>query len=486
MATEWYYQVMGETLGPLSSAQLREKTLSGEIIPDTWVRKGAQGKWVAADHVKGLFGQSQVRPPPKPPSVERAGQIDWQSHTKDAELQGNETEPHHSSVVPDAEEMKARTTLKPCRDCGRSVSHEAQACPHCGAAAPTREKSAQWVPCPKCGSGKTLKIGPGPLGFASLVMGSCLLWIPLIGWVLAPFFLVGAVVLWVSALVPSGKLSFKCQSCKQWFRVPKRELETGGGKGIGQTSTLAGSVVRVAAGVVVVMAGLLGILVLYIKYTDTGSRVPLSSPSVNKQDAAATISHTVLNEDISEKPGKTQIKMDILVSEEASDSELRTLLKSLYQEAGSRTGFKYHTHPTVVAIYAYPSREHAESGVGQWSAMLTKSPMDQEPKISIDISVSLDDTAEAFRFGYSLDERKEIYKGIVEAGDRGGKEAEKRYPSQDTDELAEMQRRFDYADEIADKYKNELAKELELSREQLEEIGREGLINNWAMPRMSP
>jgi len=111
--------------------------------------------------------------------------------------------------------------LRPCRGCGKGVSTGSQACPHCGASAPMREISANWVPCPKCGSAKTQRIGPGLMGFMSLVMGSCLLWIPVVGWFLAPIFFLIAVVLWLSALAPSGDISFQCKDCKEWFKVPK-------------------------------------------------------------------------------------------------------------------------------------------------------------------------------------------------------------------------------------------------------------------------
>ncbi len=62
------------------------------------------------------------------------------------------------------------------------------------------------------------------MGFASLVMGSCLLWIPVVGWVLGPIMILVAVAFWVSALIPRGKISFQCQSCKKWFTVPKADL----------------------------------------------------------------------------------------------------------------------------------------------------------------------------------------------------------------------------------------------------------------------
>lgn len=118
--------------------------------------------------------------------------------------------------------------LQPCRECGKDVSTEAAFCPHCGAAVPTREKSADWVPCPKCGNANTRRIGPGLMGFGSLVMGSCLLWIPIIGWVLAPIFLVLAVVFWIWGLIPSGRISFQCQNCKSWFTLRKDQLPAKG------------------------------------------------------------------------------------------------------------------------------------------------------------------------------------------------------------------------------------------------------------------
>lgn len=114
--------------------------------------------------------------------------------------------------------------LLSCRECGKDVSSEAAACPHCGAAAPTRPRSGDRVPCAKCGSANTRKIGPGLMGFASFIMGSCLLWIPVIGWLLAPIAFILAMFFWLSALIPSGRISFQCQACKQWFIVRKTEL----------------------------------------------------------------------------------------------------------------------------------------------------------------------------------------------------------------------------------------------------------------------
>lgn len=46
---------MGTTVGPLTSTQLRERALSGEVRADTLVARGTPDHWVTADRVAGLL-----------------------------------------------------------------------------------------------------------------------------------------------------------------------------------------------------------------------------------------------------------------------------------------------------------------------------------------------------------------------------------------------------------------------------------------------
>jgi hypothetical protein len=46
---------MGSELGPFTSQQLIEMARSHQIMPDDSVKKGADGAWVDANRVKGLF-----------------------------------------------------------------------------------------------------------------------------------------------------------------------------------------------------------------------------------------------------------------------------------------------------------------------------------------------------------------------------------------------------------------------------------------------
>jgi len=61
---------MGDVVGPLNGSDLRSHAASGRVTTDTFVRKGANGQWVLADRIKGLFDQpAPQKPPPLPEPV---------------------------------------------------------------------------------------------------------------------------------------------------------------------------------------------------------------------------------------------------------------------------------------------------------------------------------------------------------------------------------------------------------------------------------
>ncbi len=63
MATEWYYQIMNDVVGPLSGRQLLDKVRAGQVKEDTLIRKD-DSQWVPARQVNGLMdavGQSQTQ-----------------------------------------------------------------------------------------------------------------------------------------------------------------------------------------------------------------------------------------------------------------------------------------------------------------------------------------------------------------------------------------------------------------------------------------
>jgi predicted Zn finger-like uncharacterized protein len=52
---KWYFQLMGEVIGPVSFSQLKKYAQEGTVTPDMYVRSGESEDWVSADGVKGLF-----------------------------------------------------------------------------------------------------------------------------------------------------------------------------------------------------------------------------------------------------------------------------------------------------------------------------------------------------------------------------------------------------------------------------------------------
>ena len=64
MATEWFYQSSGRQSPPVDSRELRRLAEAGIVRPDTLIRQGASGRWVRAEHVRGLFQPSTPAPSP--------------------------------------------------------------------------------------------------------------------------------------------------------------------------------------------------------------------------------------------------------------------------------------------------------------------------------------------------------------------------------------------------------------------------------------
>lgn len=193
----------------------------------------------------------------------------------------------------------------------------------------------------------------------------------------------------------------------------------------------------------------------------------------------AILKYTILNEDVYDAAIKTQVTLSVLVSGEISEAGLKNLLNQLYSSTKARKGFKYHDSPTSIYIYAYTSKERAESGMAQWIAMLQKADAETKPTTNINERQLAQLGAEPEeRFGLSEEKRKEIWKELILIEDRAMKEAEKQYPEEWEKEI-EMQRR------LIGENENKLAQKYELTSDQLGKISTEGLEKDWPFPRKS-
>lgn len=198
------------------------------------------------------------------------------------------------------------------------------------------------------------------------------------------------------------------------------------------------------------------------------------------------LKYEVLKDEIYDAPVKTQVHLDILIHEKSiSENKILDLLTFLYDETISRSGFKYHTNPTNIFIYAYSSKEKAESGMGQWVGMISKSYDDTSPTINISEtqlnSLSLKPTN---KFGLTENERIEIWNKSIKIENKAHKEADKKYPLDKTGiTMNEIKKNNALWENLKEKYEKELANEYGIGKEIIDSISVEGLTKGWAFPQ---
>ena len=116
--SEWYCQIVGDVVGPISFDELRQKAAAGEIDRDTPVREGSGGQWVAASQAEGLFDS-----PGSGVQVDTADELPSATDpAPDTGAFGNK----------DSAMRRSPLSMRPCSDCGKMVSRQAHACPFCG------------------------------------------------------------------------------------------------------------------------------------------------------------------------------------------------------------------------------------------------------------------------------------------------------------------------------------------------------------------
>src|SRR5947209_1931518 len=54
-AEAWYYQVVGQEVGPVAFPELQQLARDGRINPDTLVRRATGSRWLLAERVAGLW-----------------------------------------------------------------------------------------------------------------------------------------------------------------------------------------------------------------------------------------------------------------------------------------------------------------------------------------------------------------------------------------------------------------------------------------------
>lgn len=199
---------------------------------------------------------------------------------------------------------------------------------------------------------------------------------------------------------------------------------------------------------------------------------------VSHSARAGDVSYTLIDEQIYDKPIKTQIGQHIVVSGIPSKADLKAEISKRYRAALARRGFRYHNPATNIYIYVYGTEEQARAGQGLWIGMLAKSYSDKgvpEVMVNDERLAALSATPEK-RFGLSEAQRKQVFREVADAEDRATREAMARVPDSQIMKQIELER------ELTEKYKAEVARKYGLTKDHLLKISVEGVRNGWLAP----
>ncbi|TVQ30885.1 MAG: hypothetical protein EA376_11515 [Phycisphaeraceae bacterium] len=186
------------------------------------------------------------------------------------------------------------------------------------------------------------------------------------------------------------------------------------------------------------------------------------------------------------------MQLSAVVRGAITEDGLKRLLHNMYSEMEATRNFSFHGgKSTLVFIYLYSSREHFDSGMGQWIARLSKVGANSQIDIELKAEAISGLNAEAeVRHGLSASIRKEIFKATVVAEDRARAEAEQMHPLPDLSKpsyspevmQSQFMKQADAFHALHEKYKSEVAEKYDISEEQLRDILIEAIKNNWPMP----
>jgi hypothetical protein len=198
------------------------------------------------------------------------------------------------------------------------------------------------------------------------------------------------------------------------------------------------------------------------------------------------LKYSILKENIDDIPIKAQVELFVLIEDTAiTEQSVRDLLNHLYNKTIRRKGFRYHKNPTSIYIYTFTTKEKAESGMGQWVGMISKSHADNNPKITInEIQLNAIKEFSTDRWELTHKQRQKIWEKSILAEDKAQNEVDLKYPI-DKPGITndDMINNADLMRKLSEKYKNEIAKEYNIDKAIIDSIGIEGAIKGWAFPK---
>jgi len=223
------------------------------------------------------------------------------------------------------------------------------------------------------------------------------------------------------------------------------------------------------------------LLILFASNCGNGNSVLKSSESENID----LLEHVIFDEEIYDAPIKTQVTLHVIITDDSVNKDkIGILLNALYSKVMKRSDFNYRTSPSSSFIYAYDSKEKAQSGMGQWLGMISKSHADTHSSVRFnDIQLSALNEVQETKWNLSYEQRQEIWKELVKSEDKSQNEADKKYPLDKSNiTLDDMNKNSEYNNQLRELYAKKLASKLSIPINILDSISTEAFVNGWPFP----
>lgn len=202
-----------------------------------------------------------------------------------------------------------------------------------------------------------------------------------------------------------------------------------------------------------------------------------NDPVGTSSNSASLPKYTIYKEDVAESPLKAQVDLEVIVSNFSSEDQLRQLMSKLYDYAKAKHGFKHFHAPTSIYISIFRSEEHAKSGEAQHLLRLIKGKNDSQPLILVNESqMSASKIKPGIRFGLSEKHRISIWQNLYKFEDKVSDEAEQKYRDRTSDA------REKFTKKKISEYESRIASKYSLTRDELDQIQREGRKKDWPRP----
>lgn len=207
----------------------------------------------------------------------------------------------------------------------------------------------------------------------------------------------------------------------------------------------------------------------------------------------------ILNNEVSDNKNKTFYTLDVATNAKLSEDELKVLLHHLFDSIMNTENYQYRIHPNACRISVYESKEHFQSGMGQWMGMISKARNENSSNLEINlpkpISANIEEKNNYLLKNIDTQIQKEIWNKLNTAEYRSNLEAEKKYPIKITgktvDEINIQRNRakknsdkhFEYQENLFKKYEEDIHKQYNINDTIVKAITNKGLNENWAFPK---